>query len=169
MGIFTDTGGFQYAATTGNTLHAAGVLRDIAPRIPELIFELRNNDAPEILKIEGLAFNNVEVVGGVAMSLLSHEILAVNKIDPALVRPGYIANRLKAVRGWNVGVCAVEQEPGIFRLSFRARDARKYNLAIIAGQLGGGGHAVAAGAIVAGMWPEIKAKVVMAVQAARGV
>jgi nanoRNase/pAp phosphatase (c-di-AMP/oligoRNAs hydrolase) len=59
--------------------------------------------------------------------------------------------------------------PDVAQFSFRARDARKYNLAIIAGQLGGGGHAVAAGAIVAGMWPEIKAKVVMAVQAARGV
>jgi phosphoesterase RecJ-like protein len=168
MGIFTDTGGFQYA-TTGNTFQAAGALRDIAPRIPELIFELRNNDTPEMLKIEGLAFNNVEVVGDVAMVLLSYETLTINKIDPLLVRTGYVANRLKAVRGWNVGVCAVEQESGIFRLSFRTRDAKKYNLATIAEQLGGGGHAAAAGATMTGTWPEVKAKLVMAVQAARQV
>lgn len=169
MGIFTDTGGFQYAATTGNTLRAAGVLRDIAPRIPDLIFELRNNDTPEILKLEGLAFNNVEVMGDVAVSLLSHQMLADNKIDPLLVRTGYIANRLKSVRGWNVGVCVVEQEPGVFRLSFRTRDARKYNVAAIAGELGGGGHPVAAGATIAGTWPEVRAKLAMAAQAARQV
>lgn len=58
---------------------------------------------------------------------------------------------------------------GNFRLSFRARDARKYNLATIAGQLGGGGHAVAAGATIVGTWPEIKSKIIMAAQAARGV
>jgi phosphoesterase RecJ-like protein len=66
-------------------------------------------------------------------------------------------------------VCAVEQESGIFRLSFRTRDAKKYNLATIAEQLGGGGHAAAAGATMTGTWPEVKAKLVMAVQAARQV
>jgi phosphoesterase RecJ-like protein len=169
IGMFTDTGGFQYPNATGATLRAAAVVREIAPRIPDLIFDLRNNDEPELLKIEALAFNDVKVTDGVAISLLSHEMLATHKIDPALVRPGYIANRLKAVRGWNVGVCAVEQEPGVFRLSFRTRDAKKFDLAKITASLGGGGHAAAAGATIVGTWPEIKDKMVMAVQAARQV
>jgi phosphoesterase RecJ-like protein len=56
-----------------------------------------------------------------------------------------MANRLKSVIGWNIGVIMIETEPGKVKVSMRSRDPELYDVSKLAVALGGGGHRAAAG------------------------
>jgi nanoRNase/pAp phosphatase (c-di-AMP/oligoRNAs hydrolase) len=61
---------------------------------------------------------------------------------------GQIANMLKSVVGWDIGISLTEVEYHHILASFRTRDPEKYNVGAIAKATGfGGGHKAAAGAL----------------------
>lgn len=165
LGMYTDTGGFRYAATTGDTMRAAADLRDRSQLITPILAELDNNLSAAELKLDGLAFSKSETVGKLAMTLVSYQDLQTAGIADVYIETGHIAHKLKAVVGHEVGICAIESRPNEIKLSARKRDGTPYDLSAIMSSLGGGGgHAAAAGAAISATVAEARERVIVAVR-----
>ncbi len=150
LGLYTDTGGFKYPGTKPETFLAAGTLARFAPNFPELVSNLENNNTPNQLKFESLAFRSIEVISGkVALVALAAKDLLAEGLRPEDGKGVSIPNRLRSVKGWEIGALLLEDVSSgapLIRLSMRARDGAVYDVSRLAVALGGGGHAAAAGA-----------------------
>ncbi len=165
VGMFTDSGGFQYPPTNGHTLRAAADLADKAPDFHEYIFHINNTFDPENMYYRGMALNNIELFhnGKIAISVVSANELNSKGIMPDQADKSFIANQLKSVVGWDVAVGMVETEPGYVKASFRTRKPDIYHLGKITEMLGGGGHQAAAGLTLKTSLSDAKRQIVAAV------
>lgn len=148
VGIYVDSGGFAYPKTTTDTFQVAAKLSWINPDYTQAIFELDNNNSSSKIYFQGLALSSVETFFDkrLALSAVSLSQMKEKGIDPHNLEKSEIANALKSVVGWEIGVSLIEREENVVDISLRTRDPKKYDLAKIASSLGGGGHAAAAGA-----------------------
>lgn len=162
VGMFTDTGGFKYASTTSDTFVAAAVCAKVAPDYTDIIFTMENSNTPQSILFRGLALNSIETFlsGHVAFASVTQKDIVSKGVRREDMQTGAISSILKSVKGWDVGICAIEEEVGKFKLSFRTRDPEKFNVSEIAVALGGGGHKAAAGAVIEGTLEEVKEKVI---------
>lgn len=149
MAIYSDTGGFKYPLTTKDTLSAAAKLASINPNFTQDIFWYENSYDPQHILYLGLALSNIKSYFSdkVAMSTIDYQQLIDNGIKPTHTEKMEIANTLKSVKGWEMGICLTEKSPNEVSISFRTRDPNKYDVAKIASATGyGGGHPGASGA-----------------------
>ncbi len=165
-GIYGDTGGFKYAPTTYETLLAGSELAKIYPEFPKMIFEMENSVSPDQIKFLGVVLGSVEHYFNdkVALGVATMEQIKKNKINPKSVIKGDVANMLKSVTGWDIGICCVEAGENHTEFNFRGRDGEKYDLGEIARRLGGGGHRAAAGAPVKKSLAEAKELLLKTIQ-----
>jgi len=167
LGIYTDTGGFKYSNTTEKTFSMAASLAKLYPKFNELIFELENNDHPDRLKFLSLILSSIETdfSNQVAIASLSFETIKNNDLNQSSVSSSDIANILKSITGWQIGICLIEHQPNNVKASFRTRDANKFDVNKIATALGGGGHKAAAGLALKDIsLPEAKTKIIKAIK-----
>lgn len=150
LGIYTDTGGFKYVGTTYKTFLAAGKLTQIYPQFNQLIFDLENNDHPDKIKFLSLILSSVETdfSDSVAFATLSHQSIKDNNLNQTAISSSEIANLLKSITGWKIGISIIEHQSNSVKVSFRTRDSSKFDLSLIAAALGGGGHKAAAGLVL---------------------
>ncbi len=150
VGMYTDTGGFKYSGTTDKTFQIAAKLAAIYPAFPKLIFDIENNDHPDRLKFLSLILSTVEThfSDSVAVASLSHQNIKDNNLNPTVISSSEIANILKSITGWQIGVAIIEHQTNNIKVSFRTRDASKFDLSLVAVALGGGGHKAAAGLVL---------------------
>ncbi len=148
MGIYTDTGGFRHRGVTSETLKAASELTKIAPDFTETIFSMENCNVKETIYFQAIALNSVQLFlnGRVAVAPVSYQSLAEKNIPEDCIRGDMIANILKSIIGWDIGISMVEKEPGKVKISCRTRDSDRFDVSKLAVALGGGGHKAAAGA-----------------------
>ncbi|MES2470796.1 MAG: DHH family phosphoesterase [Patescibacteria group bacterium] len=146
-GVYTDSGGFKYRGATYELLEVGAKLAKIAPDYAKALFTMENSTTREKLLFDGLALSNIEVAcgGNLAISKVSHKDISANNITTEDMSSHFIANTLKSVEGWNIGVAMIEQIPGLVKMSFRTRNPDVYDLSKISAALGGGGHKAAAG------------------------
>jgi len=164
LGLYTDTGGFRFRGTTSDTLAAASNLAQIYPDFPKLLFALMNNNTPAAILYEQSLLESLTVVGGgqVALVGIDYASLRAKGITENDMHDG-VASKLISVKDWQIGITLVEVEPGMVKVSLRSRDQDKYDVAKVAAVFGGGGHKAAAGARIAGAYPEAKQQVVDAI------
>jgi phosphoesterase RecJ-like protein len=162
IGMYTDSGGFKYSLTDYRVLQAASDLARLAPDFPDAIFSMENSNTPESLYFEALALGSIQTFldGNVAMASVSFDEIKKKGIKLDAMKGDGIANKMKSVIGWNVGVLLVEIESGKVKAGFRTRDNKRFDVSKLAVALGGGGHKSAAGAILNMPLPEAKALVV---------
>jgi phosphoesterase RecJ-like protein len=131
---------------------------------------MESNNTKGRLILEGHMLSSIETWfnDSVAISCVSHEWMVAHNITQDEASGIDIANMLRSVIGWNIGITMMEKEPGHFRLSFRSRDAEKYDVSKIATVLKGGGHSSAAGATVVDTLEKAKNKVKEAISEALG-
>ena len=148
LGMYSDTGGFKYEQTDYRLLQAAAYCAKIAPDYTESIFLLENSEPKEAIYFKSLALNSIETFCNdkVAISSVSYSDLKAKQIPIHVVSGSEIANLLKSVIGWDIGVLMTEVEPGRIKMGFRTRDSEKYDVSKIAVAFGGGGHKSASGA-----------------------
>jgi len=141
LGIYFDTGGFRFNATTSGTFKVAGHLAEIAPNYSSLISFVEDSKTPGVIAFQALALSSVKLYCGnhVAISGVSHASLKDMGIKESEIYPD-IAAVLKSVVGWDIGVKIVETEPGKVKIGFRTRDEKVYDVSKIAVACGGGGH-----------------------------
>lgn len=151
VGIFTDTSGFRNANTNYNSLSISAKLAKIYPDFTKLIFNMDNSDTPDRIKSLATMLGSVETYfsGHVAIASISYDTLEKLKINYKSNEGLNVANMLKSVIGWDIGISMVEYSPKNVKVSLRTRDADKYDLSLIAASTGaGGGHRAAAGASI---------------------
>lgn len=146
VGIYTDSGGFRYLPTDYRTFIVGSELTKIAPDYNQTISSFLDHNTLGRVKFLGLAlsklqgyFNNYVFLGAVPYADLEE-----NKIDPSDTEKSDVANYLRSINGSEIGITLVEKLPNHISISFRTRDANKYDVSKIAKHLGGGGHPAAA-------------------------
>lgn len=148
IGIYTDTGGFKYPPTNADTFLAASELAKIYPDYFKIIFHYENSVNPKQLEYLSLALSSIEhyFSGKVAISVIPHEELRKRGLNRSEISGLEIANTLKSVPGWIIGIELVESSPNMIEAHFRKREYEGPDLSKAAIVLGGGGHKSAAGA-----------------------
>ncbi len=167
MGSYTDTGGFRFATTTPETFSAAAELVRNAPDFSDFLFTMDNSRSQQELLFQGAALGSIETFLGGFLAVASVSAVRLREIGVTelSINGGMVANIIKSAVGWDIGVCITELAPGNIKVSFRTRDAKKYDLAKITESLGGGGHKAAAGVVLKGVsLDDAKKKIVAAVE-----
>jgi phosphoesterase RecJ-like protein len=162
IGMYTDTGGFKYPPTDYKVLQAAAELSKIFPDFYKLIFTMENSRSKNSVYYEALALNSIKTYlnENVVIAAVSNNDLKMKSIPASMASESNVDNLIKSVIGWNVGVQATEVEPNKVKISFRTRDAEKFDVSKLAVALGGGGHKAAAGAVLTMPLPEAIEKIV---------
>lgn len=162
IGMYTDSGGFKYPGTTPRSFEVASILARSAPDYPELIAKMENSNLPQMLRFQGLALNSIETFLGdrVAIAAVSFEALEAKGLPSSQLGLHNVSTLMRTVIGWEVSAAMIEPEKGKIKISFRSRDADRYDVSLLAAAFGGGGHKAASGAGLEMSLPEAKELVV---------
>jgi phosphoesterase RecJ-like protein len=142
-GLVTDTGKFQYEATTPETLRVAARLREHDFDHSRLVQALYEDNPATYLGLVGVALGRLEHL---ADADLVWTYLTQADLREAGVHPGDTDDLIDVIRtARDVDVAAIvkQQKDGRFKVSVRSRG--DHDLAAIAAEFGGGGHRLAAG------------------------
>lgn len=152
IGIYADTGGFQYTLTSPETFRIATELVSIYPNYHRAVFNLENSKKEVEIEMMGLALSNIKkhCNGKVALTVIPYEVIKERNISKEDALAGLTPNTLRSVIGWDIVGSLVETKEGVTAVSLRTRDEKKYDVGMIAKNVGvgGGGHAAAAGTTV---------------------
>ena len=141
--ITTDTGNFQYSNTTKNCHLIMAELFDLGVDTNKVSVAIYENERPEKLQITARAVSAIEMIGG-GKGAVSH--ITLKDLEETGARPfetDGIIEKIRGLSGVEYAAFIKEKEPGVIRVSLRAK--RRGNVAEIAAALGGGGHVKAAG------------------------
>lgn len=163
MGIYTDTGGFRYRGSTARTLEIASILAKQAPDFTETILIMENNNRKEKIIFEGLALSSIKTFLNDKLGVvsISYDELVKNNIKEEDILTGFISNKIKSIKGMEIGATLIEVSPDLIKISFRSDS---HDISKLAVALGGGGHKSAAGVKVAMPLLEATEKVVKTVK-----
>lgn len=151
-GIFSDTGYFQFASTTGKACKIAGGLIDTGADFNHIVLNLSRRNSLDIIRLWGEVASRVEVdkKHKFAWSALPYEVYKRYKVS--ISPTSNVTDRLlRTIEGTNFAIGMVEKEKDKkLHISFRAR-ITGFDVSGMAKELGGGGHKDAAGGSVEGL------------------
>lgn len=160
-GIVADTRGFRTSNVTVQVLEAALRLMKAGASLPYVTHHGLNRRPPTAIRLWGAALAQLRIVGRVIWTAIP---LAMRRAvgytgdgDAGLV------SFLVSADDADVAVVFVEREDGRIEVGLRAVPG--FDVAQVALQLGGGGHALAAGCNLPGPLEEAQARVLAALQA----
>jgi phosphoesterase RecJ-like protein len=142
-GLVTDTGRFQYEATTSDTLRVAATLREHPFDHSRLIQALYEDNGQEYLRVAAIALARASFVpeANLVWTYLTQADLAEAGVGPNDTDD--LIDLIRTARDVDVAAVLKQQRDGRFKVSVRSRGAS--DLAAIAAAFGGGGHRLAAG------------------------
>ena len=161
VGLLTDTGGFRFGNTDARTLATASALAGAGADAAVLAGGVYGEQPVGNIRLLGLVLSSIETaVGGrVALVCLTDEMRKASGVTGESIEglPSYA----RLVSGVEVALLFREEGERI-RVSLRSKGRADVNA--IARELGGGGHAAAAGVVLEGTLEEAKARVLTTVQ-----
>ncbi|MEX0983612.1 MAG: bifunctional oligoribonuclease/PAP phosphatase NrnA [Actinomycetota bacterium] len=142
-GLVTDTGRFQYEATTPETLRFAARLREQPFDHSRLVQALYEDNPRSFLDVLAVALGRLEHVPAVDLvwTYLLQEDLRVHGVH--LGETDDLIDVIRTARDTDVAAVLKQQRDGRFKVSVRSRGG--HDLAATAAAFGGGGHRLAAG------------------------
>jgi phosphoesterase RecJ-like protein len=142
-GLVTDTGRFQYQATTPETLRIAARLRERPFDHAALVRALYEDNDPGSLRLLGTALGRMTEVpeASVVWTYVTQADFAEAGVGPADTDD--LIDVLRTARGVDVAAVLKQQRDGRFKVSMRSRG--DHDLSAVAASFGGGGHRLAAG------------------------
>jgi phosphoesterase RecJ-like protein len=140
-GIVTDTGRFQYSATTPETLRVAAALRERDFDHVALAQALYEDNSAAYLRVLATAFGRLVLEDGVVWTYLTQADLADAGVGATDADD--LIDIVRTAREADVAVVVKQQRDGGFKVSMRSRGA--HDVASVAASFGGGGHRLAAG------------------------
>ncbi len=146
-GILTDTGGFRFSNTAAKTHRIAAKLMEHGADNTALTRQLFEQNSIKKLQLEAAVINSVTMAhdGRTVVGVISEALL--RKLDATKDDAEGISSLLRGIAGVETAVVLRESADGI-RLSMRTEES--VDASLICGELGGGGHARAAGATLTG-------------------
>jgi phosphoesterase RecJ-like protein len=142
-GLVTDTGRFQYQATTPETLRVAARLREHDFDHAALVRAMYEDNDPSYLRLLGTALGRMAEVpeASVVWTYLTQADLAAAGVTAGDTDD--LIDVLRTARNVDVAAVLKQQRDGRFKVSVRSRGG--HDLAAVAAAFGGGGHRLAAG------------------------
>lgn len=141
--ITTDTGNFQYSNTNKNCHLIMAELYDWGVDPNKVSVEIYENERLEKLIVTVKALGNMQMVGGGRGAVAHLTKSEMDEIGAAPDETDGVIDKLRSIAGVEYAAFIKEKEPGIIRVSMRAK--RLGNVAEIAARNNGGGHTKAAG------------------------
>jgi len=163
-GLSTDTGGFRFPSATGETFRVAARLVDAGASPTTVYRELFEQDTLSRLHLVGRTLAGARTFNDGNCILSTVRQADIKEVGASPADTEDLINLTLAVKGTQVAAILIEQPDGRVKLSFRSRGGA--DCSALAGEFGGGGHKAAAGAIVAGTFDDIEARVTEAVDRA---
>ncbi|MBD1373475.1 DHH family phosphoesterase [Hazenella sp. IB182357] len=162
-GLLTDTGGFRYANTSAEVLRQAADLIEAgvpAPQIADVVLETVSIEQLQLLQIalRTLTTSTDGLVAWMTLNLADYEHLST-KTDAY----DGIVNYARNIMGVDVGILYREVEGESVKVSLRSRAI--VDVGQVAQDLGGGGHARAAGVTLSGSLAEVTKLVLSRIEA----
>ena len=142
-GLVTDTGRFQYEATTPETLRVAARLREHDFDHSRLVQALYEDNSPAYLRLLGVALlrlTEVPEADLVWTYLTQADLLAAGV---SATETDDLIDAIRSARDVDVAALVKQQRDGRFKVSVRSRGG--HDLSSVAAAFGGGGHRLAAG------------------------
>ena len=161
--IATDTGWFRFPSATSKTFRTIGQLVDLGVQ-PSLIYQLLYEQcALSRLKLVGRVLSRVKVEldGRLAHTYVRWDDYSETGAEPADTED--LVNECLTVAGVEAAFISIEQSNHQIKTSFRSRS--HIDVARVAEQFQGGGHKLAAGAILPGPLAEAQLRVLTAMRA----
>lgn len=155
--LITDTGNFRYENTSPDSFSMARELLRAGVKTQEITTKIYDTRSVASLRISSAALMNLEVSPGrkAAWAFVTEEMMkkagAKNEDLIGLV------DQIRSLEGIETAVF-FRQEKDKIKINFRSK--ANVNVSEIAAIFGGGGHAKAAGAVIAGGMEEVKQKVI---------
>jgi len=142
-GLVTDTGRFQYEATTAETLRFGARLREHPFDHARLVQALYDDNPRAFLEVLGVALGRLQYISEVDLvwTYLLQEDLREHDVHPGDTDD--LIDVIRTSRDADVAVVLKQQRDGRFKVSVRSRGS--HDLAAAAAAFGGGGHRLAAG------------------------
>jgi len=161
-GIVTDTIGFRVPGVSSGLLRQAADLMDLGAPLAEIYEQTLNRHSLTAARLWGLGLARLQREGKMLWSTLTLEDRAqagyAGNDDADLI------NLLMTIDGADITLAFVEQPEGKVKVSWRARAG--LDVARVAASFGGGGHELAAGALLSGPTPEVIERVLQATRPA---
>jgi phosphoesterase RecJ-like protein len=162
-GIVTDTMGFRTTNVSAATLRAAADLVETGADIAAISLNALHRKPHAVAKIWGIGLERMTLEDGLLWTSIPREEYQRAGLERTPSSAGLV-NFLADVDEAVMGVVLTETTDGPVRVTMRAQPP--YNVAEVAAQFGGGGHALAAGCTLAGPLDEAAARLVPACLAA---
>jgi bifunctional oligoribonuclease and PAP phosphatase NrnA len=142
-GLVTDTGRFQYEATTAATLRVAAALREHDFDHTRLVQALYEDNRMEYIRLVGTALDRMayEPSADLVWTYLTQADLLGAGVQAA--ETDDLIDAIRTAREVDVAAVIKQQKDGRFKVSVRSRG--RHDLATVATTFGGGGHRLAAG------------------------
>ena len=143
-GIATDSGCFKYSNTSPQTHVYAAELMKLGADIVPINYAMFDMTSQGRLKLEQTVLSGIRYydAGKIAVIDVTQALIdSIEGIDSEDV--GALAAIPRQIEGVDIGICIKEKKPGLFKASLRSSE--NADVAAIAQQFGGGGHARAAG------------------------
>ena len=163
-GLSTDTGGFRFPSTSGETFRVASRLVDAGASPPAIYRELFEQDTIGRLHLVGRTLAGARVSHGGSVITSVVRLADIRDAGALPSDTEDLVNLTLAVKGTALAVILIEQPDGRVKVSFRSRS--HVDASALAATFGGGGHRAAAGTILPGPFDEAFARVTAAVDAA---
>lgn len=157
-GLVTDTIGFRTESVGPEVFRMAAALLELGVPLAEIYEKSITQQSYASVRYWGCGLSRLVREDAIVWTILYLE----DRVSVGY--PGNddadLTNLITAIEGVDVSVIFVEQPDGKVKISFRSRE--NFNVAKLAQQFGGGGHAPAAGAMLDGDMDEIIEKVLAA-------
>ena len=162
LGIYTatmtDTGCFRYSNTDNKCHEIAIESLNVGIETHKIYQHIYENSTRSRIKLMGGFLSNLEyeLDGVLAWFSISDEMMKVADASKSDV-DGF-TDMVRSIKGVEVALMIFQQNDSSCRINFRSKG--RYIINDIANELGGGGHAFAAGAVVDGKLTDVSKKVV---------
>ena len=156
-GIITDTGGFQYQATTPETFEFASLLLKKGVNVSDIYKKVMNTKSRANFELRRRTIDRMEFIedGKIAFTYITlqdeQDVNAESGDHEGIVEEG------RAIEGVEVSVF-VRETPKGFKASLRSNG--KVNVSDVCLMFGGGGHPYAAGCTIAQSLDQVKEKLI---------
>ncbi|MGI6177703.1 MAG: DHH family phosphoesterase [Eubacterium sp.] len=144
VGITTDTGDFQYQSTNEESHLIAAELYEWGTDTNKASIELYEHNRLERIRIENKTLDTLVLIcgGRAGIAYVTQEML--KETGAYMDETDRIANRIRSIDGIEVSVLLKEESSDCVKVSMRSKC--EVDVSAAAAELGGGGHARAAGA-----------------------
>ncbi|MBX3097081.1 MAG: bifunctional oligoribonuclease/PAP phosphatase NrnA [Fimbriimonadaceae bacterium] len=143
VGILTDTGNFRFPNTTPHSLHLAAELIELGADLPKMAEEVYHRKPIEAVRLLGWALSNFKTSMNDSLVWVTLPLRIFEELGASDQDTEGIVNEILSVGSARIAMILRESAGGRIRGSLRSRGS--INVATVAQQFGGGGHANAAG------------------------